>query len=232
MALEGISPDDSERLLLRPMEQELSSIEGLKKLKSTGYTGGGFVILEFQAGFDDDQAIDDVQKAVDRAKSELPDTIDRDPEVTEVNFSLFPVLVVTLSGQVPERALVKIAQNLQEKIEGIGTVLEAKISGDREELVEIIVDPVLLESYGLRGADILQFFARSNKLVAAGDLDTGVGRFAVKVPGLFESANDIMEMPLRTVGDSVIKVRDVAEIRKTFKTLKILHALMENVPLL
>ena len=217
MALEGISPDDAERLLLRPMEQELSSIEGVKKLKSTGYTGGGFIVLEFQAGFDSDQAIDDVQKAVDRAKSKLPDTIDRDPQVTEVNFSLFPVLVVTLSGQVPERSLVKVAQSLQEKIEGIGTVLEAKIAGDREELVEIIVNPILLESYGLRGSDILQFFARSNRLVAAGDLDTGVGRFAVKVPGLFESADDIMNMPLRTVGDSVIKVRDVAEIRQTFK---------------
>ena len=103
MALEGISPSDSERLLLRPMEQELNSIEGLKKLKSTGYTGGGFVILEFQAGFDKDKALDDVQKAVDQAKINLPDTIDRDPEVTEVNFSLFPVLVVTLSGEIPER---------------------------------------------------------------------------------------------------------------------------------
>ncbi len=217
MGLEGISPDDAERLLLRPMEQELSSIEGLKKLKSTGYTGGGFVILEFQAGFDKDRAMDDVQKAVDQAKTNLPDTIDNDPKVTEVNFSLFPVLIVTLSGDIPERTLIKIAQNLQDKVEGIGTVLEAKIAGDREELVEIIVDPLLLESYGLKGADILQFFNRSNKLVAAGNLDTGVGRFAVKVPGLFESGRDIMEMPLRTEGDSVIKVRDVAEIRKTFK---------------
>jgi multidrug efflux pump len=217
MALEGISPNDSERLLLRPMEQELSSIEGVKEIRSTGYTGGGFVVLEFQAGFDKDAAMDDVQKAVDQAKSNLPDTIDRDPQVTEVNFSLFPVLIVTLSGDIPERTLVKIAQGLQEKIEGIGTVLEANIAGDREELVEIIVDPVLLESYGLKGSDILQFFERSNKLVAAGNLDTGVGRFAVKLPGLFESANDIMEMPLRTEGDSVIKVRDVAEIRQTFK---------------
>ena len=217
MSLEGISPGDAERLLLRPMEQELNSIEGIKKLKASGYTGGGFVMLEFQAGFDKDTAMDDVQKAVDQAKSELPENIDRDPSVSEVNFSLFPVLVVTLSGDIPERTLVKAAQNLQEKIEGIGTVLEAKISGDREELVEIIVDPVLLESYGLKGADILQFFARSNKLVAAGNLDTGVGRFAVKVPGLFESVTDIMEMPLRTEKDSVIKVRDVAEIRSTFK---------------
>jgi multidrug efflux pump len=217
MALEGISPNDSERLLLRPMEQELSSIEGLKELKSTGYLGGGFVILEFQAGFDKDQAMDDVQTAVDKAKSELPDNIDKDPSVSEVNFSLFPVLVVTLSGSVPERTLVEIAQDLQDKIESIGTVLEANIAGDREEQVEIIVDPTLLESYGLNGADILQFFDRSNRLVAAGNLDTGVGRFAVKVPGLFEDINDIMEMPLRTDGDSTIKVRDIAEIRSTYK---------------
>lgn len=217
MALEGISPGDSERLLLRPMEQELSSIEGLKELKATGYTGGGFVILEFQAGFDKDSALEDVQEGVDKAKSELPDNMDRDPQVTEVNFSLFPVLVVTLSGDLPERSLIKMAQDLQDKIEAVPTVLEANITGDREELLEIVVDPVLLESYNLRGEDILQFFNRSNRLVAAGDLDTGVGRFAIKVPGLFENVTDIMDMPLRTEGDSVIRVRDIAKIRSTFK---------------
>ena len=164
MSLEGISPGDSERLLLRPMEQELSSIDGLKELQSTGYTGGGFVLLEFEAGFDKDQAMEDVQEGVDRAKSELPDGLDRDPQVTEVNFSLFPVLVVTLSGDLPERALVKISQELQDKIEAISTVLEANIAGDREELVEIVVDPVLLESYSLRGQDILQFFYVFGKL--------------------------------------------------------------------
>ena len=217
MALEGISPGDSERLLLRPMEQELSSIEGLKEMKSTGYTGGGFIILEFQAGFNKDDALEDVQEGVDKAKSELPDNMDKDPQVTEVNFSLFPVLVVTLSGDLPERSLIKMAQDLQDKIEAVPTVLEANITGDREELLEIVVDPVLLESYNLRGEDILQFFNRSNRLVAAGDLDTGVGRFAIKVPGLFENVTDIMDMPLRTEGDSVIRVRDIAKIRSTFK---------------
>lgn len=217
MSLEGISPDDAERLLLRPMEQELSSIEGVKEIKSTGYTGGGFVILEFQAGFDKDQAMDDVKDGVDSAKSELPDNLDSDPRVIEVNFSLFPVLVVTLSGDLPERSLLKITKNLQDKIEAIPTVLEANIAGDRDELVEIVINSSLLESYGLQGQDILQFFARSNKLIAAGNLDTGVGRFAIKVPGLFESSKDIMDMPLLTKGDSVIRVRDIAEIRSTFK---------------
>lgn len=216
MHLQGVSPDDAERLLVRPMEQELASIEGVKEMRSTGYQGGGNIILEFNAGFDKDKALDDVQKAVDQVRPELPDDVD-EPKVSEVNFSLFPVLVVTLSGEVPERTLVKLARSLQDKLEAISSVLEAGVAGDREELVEIIVKPELLESYGLVGNDILQFFDLSNRLVAAGNLDTGIGRFAIEVPGLFEDVYDVMRMPLRTSGDSSITVADIAEIRRTFK---------------
>jgi multidrug efflux pump len=216
MHLEGISPDDSERLLLRPMEQELASIEGVKEMKSTGYQGGGYVLLEFNAGFNKDNALDDVQKAVDQARPELPEDVE-EPEVTEVNISLFPVLIVNLSGDVPERTLLKLGKELQEKIEAIPSVLEANIAGDREEQVEIIVNPEMLESYGLDGVEILNFFNRSNRLVAAGNMDTGAGRFAIKVPGLFETVFDVMNMPLKTGGDSVITVGDIGEIRRTFK---------------
>ncbi len=216
MHLEGISPTDAERLLLRPVEQELTSIEGVKEMKSSGYQGGGYVLLEFQAGFNKDKAMDDVQKAVDQVRPDLPEDVD-EPKVTEVNFSLFPVLVVTLSGDVPERTLLKLARQLQDKLEAIPSVLEAGIAGDREELVEIIVDPQLLESYGLEGMELLQFFDLSNRLVAAGNLDTGAGRFAIEVPGLFENVFDLMEMPLRVSDDSVVTVGDIAEIRRTFK---------------
>ncbi|MBC7135911.1 MAG: efflux RND transporter permease subunit, partial [Oceanibaculum nanhaiense] len=118
---EGISPEDSERLLLRPMEQELKSIEGVKEMRSTAYEGGGFVLLEFDAGFNADKALDDVREKVDIAKSELP-TETEEPSITEVNFSLFPVLVVTLSGPVPERTLVRLARELRDEIEGIPSV--------------------------------------------------------------------------------------------------------------
>ncbi len=216
MFLEGISPGDSERLLLRPMEQELTSIEGVKEMKSSAYQGGGFVLLEFLAGFDKDKALDDVQKAVDQVRPDLPDDVE-EPNVTEVNFSLFPVVVVTLSGSVPERTLLALARDLQDKIESVGSVLEANIAGDREELVEILVKPELLESYALDGTEILNFFNLSNRLVAAGNLDTGAGSFAIEVPGLFETVYDVMNMPLSVSGDSAIKVKDIAEIRRTFK---------------
>ncbi len=216
ITLEGISPDDAERLLIRPMEEELSSVDGVKELRATGFQGGANIILEFTAGFNAKKALDDVRIAVDKAKPELPEDAD-EPIVNEVNFSLFPVLVVTLSGDVPERTLLAAARNLQDRIETVPAVLEANIAGNRDEQIEIIVDPVKIESYGLSGRDIIAFFQRSSKLVAAGNIDTGAGRFAVKVPGLFETLNDIETMPLKVSGDSAVLVRDIAEIRRNFK---------------
>ncbi len=216
MHLEGISPEDGERLLIRPVEQEVASIEGVKEMRSAAYQGGAYVLLEFQAGFDSDKAKDDVQEAVDRAKPDLPEDAE-EPDVREVNFSLFPVLVVTLSGDVSERILLRLARDLQDEIESLSAVLEANIAGDRDEQVEIIIDPELLESYGLDGNDILTFFNRSNRLVAAGNLDTGAGRFAIEVPGLFETVHDLLDMPVRASAESTIRLRDVAEIRRTFK---------------
>ncbi|HZH26328.1 MAG TPA: efflux RND transporter permease subunit [Azospirillaceae bacterium] len=212
----GISPEDSERLLLRPIEQEVRTIEGVKEMRSTAYLGGGNVILEFEAGFDADQALRDVREKVDLARANLPDGVE-EPKVNEVNFSLFPVLTVILSGEVPERTLVRLARDLQDRIETIPTVLEAQIVGDREERVEVVIDPLRLESYGISANEVLTLFARSNRLVAAGNLDTGQGRFPVKVPGLIEDVRDIWEMPIKVNGDAVVRFSDVAEIRRTFK---------------
>ncbi|HET6158306.1 MAG TPA: efflux RND transporter permease subunit [Dongiaceae bacterium] len=216
MTLEGVSPDDAERLLARPMEQKMRTIEGLKEFRSLTYPGGGSVVLEFQAGYDIDKALDDVREQVDLAKPDLPEDAD-EPQVFEVAFSRFPVLVVTLSGDVPERSLRTLADHLQDKIEAIPAVLEATMSGEREELVELIIDPLRIEAYGLSLDQIGTIVARSNRLVAAGTMDTGQGRFAIKVPGLFETGDDILEMPIKVNGDAVVRVKDIASLRRTFK---------------
>ncbi len=213
---EGISPEDAERLLIRPMEQELRALEGVKEMRSTAYEGGANVTMEFDAGFDADEALSDVREKVDQAKPELPAETD-EPEVHEVNFSLFPILVVTLSGNVPERTLQRLARDLRDEIEGISMVLKAEIAGDREELVEVVIDPVAVESYGLSPTETVASVGSSNLLVAAGAQDTGQGRFAVKVPGLFESVEDIASMPVKVDGDSTIVLGDIAEIRRGFK---------------
>ena len=213
---EGISPEDSERLIIRPLEQQLRSIEGVKEMRSTGYEGGAYVILEFDAGFDVKKAMDDVREKVDLAKPDLPEETD-EPSVHEVNFSLFPVIVINLSGDVPERVLLKLARDLRDDIENIPSVLKAQIAGDREEMVEAIIDPVKLESYGISPRGVTSVMSGNNLLIAAGAQDTGEGRFSVKVPGVFENVDDILNMPVVVNGDATVRVRDIAEVRKTFK---------------
>ena len=213
---DGISPEDAERLLIRPIEQELKTIEGIKEMRSTGYEGGANVLLEFDAGFDSDSAMRDVREGVDLAKGNLPAASD-DPEIHEVNFSLFPVVVVILSGDAPDRALYRLARELKDAIEGIGEVLQVKIAGDRDEVVQVIVDPLRLESYGLDPALAAATVSSSNMLVAAGVQDTGQGRFSIKVPGLFESVMDIANLPVLVDGDAVVTVGDIADVRRTFR---------------
>ena len=213
---EGISPEDAERLLIRPMETELRSLEGLKELRATGSEGSAVIILEFDAGFDADQALTDVREKVDLARNELPGDSE-EPFVQEINTSLFPVLVVMLHGDVPERSLVSLGRNLRDTLESIPGVLSADIGGDREELLEVIVDPVALESYNLNYADLISYVSRNNRLVAAGALDSGEGRFAVKVPGVIEDLQDLLTLPVKTDGMKTVTFEDVATVRRTFK---------------
>jgi multidrug efflux pump len=216
MSHDGISPEDAERLLVRPVEEKLRAIEGVKEMRSRAYEGGANVLMEFDAGFDSDKALQDVREKVDQVKPELPDDTD-EPSVNEVNFSLFPVLVVTLSGPVPERTLLHLARGLKDEIEALPAVLEANIAGDRDELVEVIVDPMLVESYQLDPEQVATVVARFNQLIAAGAMDTGQGRFAIKVPGVFESVLDVMSMPLKVEGDAVVTIGDIGTVRRTFK---------------
>ena len=214
---EGISPEDAERLLIRPMEQEIRTIEGIEELIGNAYEGGANIQIEFDAGTDTDVALQDVRAKVDIAKAKLPNETE-EPTVTEVKFSRFdPMLVLNLAGNVPERTLTVLARDLKEKIEGVSGVLEVNLVGVREELLEVVVDPLAMESYGLDQAQIFSLVARNNRLVAAGALHTGEGRFPVKVSGVFESAEDVLEMPIKAVGERIVHFKDVAKVRRTYK---------------
>ena len=216
LALEGVSPEDGERLLVRPMEQELRSIEGVRKMTAQSSEGHAAVTLEFDAGFDARQALDDVRERVDIARAELPEEAE-EPRVLEVNVGLFPVLTLGLSGPVEERQLLTITRRLQDAFEGVPEVLEVEIGGEREELMEIVIDPLVLDSYGVDFDALFNLVRRNNQLVAAGSLDTGAGRNPVKVPGVIETLQDVLAMPLKVEGDQVVTFADVAWIHPTFK---------------
>ena len=216
MTHSGISARDAERLIVLPMEQALRSVEGVTDLRASAFAGGATLTLEFDADFDTDKALDEVREKVDEAKAELPDDTS-EPVVREVNLSLFPVLVVSLGGEVPERQLLAVARDLRDRIEAESDVLEARLTGARDEQVEILIDPLRLESYGIDISTAITVMQRSNRLIAAGVLDRPSGRFSIKVPGLFKNLDDISAMPIAVQGDAVVRVDDVATVWRGFK---------------
>ncbi|MBL6690478.1 MAG: efflux RND transporter permease subunit [Pseudomonadales bacterium] len=214
---EGISPEDAERLLVMPMEIELRSVEGVEELTSYATENFGMVFVEFDADYDINAALMDVREAVDRAKAELSSTAE-EPIVREETTADFPILQVNLVGdEVPERLLYNLALDLRNEIESLPNVLDAELQGHREELLEIIIDPVALEFYQISGEELIGTLARNNRLVPAGSIDTGEGRFSVKVPSVIESASDLFDLPVKTEGDAVVTLDDVATVKRSFK---------------
>nr|WP_319484646.1 efflux RND transporter permease subunit [uncultured Cohaesibacter sp.] len=213
---QGISPEDAVRLLVKPMENKLQSLDGLKEMTSFASEGHGGVLLEFTVDFDKESALADVRDKVDQAKAEMPSDAD-EPTISEMNMSQQPTLYVTLSGSVPERTLYQHARQLKDEIEGISSVLEANLSGNRDELLEVEIDQLRLESYNVTQTELINAVTLNNQLVPAGFLDNGMGRFNLKVPGLIESAQDVYSIPIKQSGEGVVTLGDIATIKRTFK---------------
>lgn len=213
--LEGISPDDAERLLLEPMETEFGSIQGLDSMSSDATEGFVSIQLEFTPGGDNDEALDKVREAADRAQSNLPEDA-RDITITEINTALFPIITAIISGPVPERTLNNIAESAQEAIESLEGVLEVQIGGQRFEFLEVLIDPTVFQTYNLSFDELIGQIQRNNRLIAAGAIETGAGRIVLKVPGLIEDLEDVMSMPIKVRGNAVVTFGDVATIRRTF----------------
>lgn len=217
VVLPGVSPEDGERLLIRPMETELKSIEGLKEINGIAATNVAYVVLEFDINVDKDKVMAEVLEKVDRARAEFPVEA-REPVVEEVSFSALPILTVNLWGDAPERELQKRAKDLQRRIEGIQTVLEANISGERTDVLEAILDPARVESLGITFQEIAAAVSQNNSLIPAGALETESGKFNVKLPGLIQEPKDMSELVIRrNANGGIIKLGDIADVRRGYK---------------
>ena len=212
----GISAEDSARLLVEPLERRFQTLEGLRSMEAQAGEGFATVTLEFQPGFDQAEALQSVRDETDTAEPDLPEGAEP-PMVREIDVSIFPILTVALSGNVPERALIGVARDLKTRLDGIAGVLQADITGDRDDLLEIIIDPLAVQSYGISTQEITQAVQNNNQLVAAGAFDTGEGRVGVVIPGTIESVADVLAMPVQVSGRTVVRVQDVAEVRQTYR---------------
>ena len=211
----GISAADSETLLVRPMETELADLDGLKKMTATAAENYAGLALEFEFGWDKAKTMADVREAMNSAEALFPNGAEK-YSINELNFSEFPIIIVNLTGDVPERTMTRIATKLQEEIEAMDAVLEAVISGNRDEMVEVTIDPLRLESYNVTAGELINVVQNNNQLIAAGEVDSNQGTFSVKIPSSFNEAQDIYDLPVKTNGDRVVTLGDLAKIKLTF----------------
>ena len=216
VVLPGISPEDATRLLVRPLETELKSVDGIKQMDAIATTNVAFVVLEFEASVDLDQAIADVLEKVDRARAEFPQEA-QEPVVEEITISSVPILTVNLWGDAPERELQNRAKDLQQRLESLPQILEANISGERVDVLEAIIDPSKVDSLGITFDEISGAISRNNALIAAGVVETSSGKFNVKVPGLIDDPEDLANLAVRRgANDSIVLMSDIANVRRGY----------------
>jgi multidrug efflux pump len=214
---DGISPEDGARLLIRPIEKELKNLDGLEEIIATARESMVYLLVKFDIDLQIDSVIADVREAVDRAKAEFPDET-KEPIVNQISPSPEPDVVVTFSGvQVDERDLYRAAKFFQRQIESSNYVLEASLSGHREEVVEVILDPSKLDYYQITADELVLVLGANNLLIPAGEMDAATGRFGIKVPALIETEQDIRDLPIRSDSYGVITLGDLSKVRRTFK---------------
>ena len=212
----GISALDAEQLLVEPMETELSDIDGLDTMTSVAAEGYANVTMEFEFGWDKAATLAEVRDRMSKAEAGFPDGFEQ-YSIAEFNFSEFPILIVSLSGEVPERTLLRVAEDLQDRLEGLDAILEAPLSGHREEMIEVVIDPLKLESYNVAADELLGVVQSNNQLVAAGSVDLPTGANSVKIDGAFDDPRDIRALPVKTDGDRVVTLGDLADVRLTYE---------------
>jgi multidrug efflux pump len=214
---EGISPEDAERLLAKPAELELKTIDGITEITSFSSENVATIMTEFDISFDSQNALAEVRESINRAKARFPQSTE-EPIIQEASAVELPIVQIAIGGEnVPERVLLRIAEDLQREIEILPQILEAPMVGNREELLEAVIDPSKLETYGIPNSAIIQTVTNNNRLIPAGQVDTGQGSFSVKVPGLIETANDLFDLPLASTNGGVLTISDIADVRRTFK---------------
>ncbi len=212
----GISAEDSEKLLVQVMETELSDLDGLKSMQGTAAENYAGVAMEFEFGWDKTKIMADVRDSMNSAEAQFPEGADK-YSINEINFSEFPIVIVNLTGNVPERTLIRVAKDLQDKIEGMDSVLEASLTGSRDEMLEVLIDPLKLEAYNVTAGELINVVRNNNQLIAAGEVESGGGKFAVKIPSSFDEPRDVYSLPVKVNGDRVITLGDLATIKLTFE---------------
>lgn len=212
----GVSPEDMESLITRPLEDEIGNISDIKEMNSTSSEGYSNITVEFTTDMDMNKALQEVREKVDLGKNELPQDVE-DPIIQEINFSEFPIMQVNVSGRYGMDQLKQIGEDLQDQMESIPSVLEVDMAGGVEREVKVNIDLPKLKYYGLTFSDVVAAIEQENVTVPGGTIDVGSKQFLLRVPGEYKTPEPIRDIVVDAPDDNPIYLRDIAEVQFGFK---------------
>lgn len=224
----GNSPIDIENLVTRPIEKELKSLKGVKKMSSASYEDMSLIVVEFNTDVQVKQALQDTKDKVDKSLSELPDDLDTDPIVEDIDFADFPILNVNLSGDYGLDDLKGFAEDLQDKFESLPEISEADIKGIDEREIKINADLHKMEANGVSFHDIETAISDENVTVSAGTLITDNTRRSIRTSADYKSMEQIRNTIVKVENSKVVYLKDVAEIEDSYKELSSISRLDNN----
>ncbi len=216
----GNTPGDIENLITRPLEKEIKSVDGIKKLNSQSVQDASIINVEFNIDVDTEKALQDVKDAVDRAKSDLPSDLDQDPVVLDIDLSRVPILNINLSGEYSIDDLVDYAEVLQDEIEELSEISEATITGDKEKEVQINIDLPRLQANELSFNDVQNALASENVNIGAGDILLGKTRRSIRTDAQFSSMDEIRNVIVKHEKGNIVYLKDVADVLFTYKEVE------------
>jgi multidrug efflux pump len=214
---EGVAPEDMEELISIPIERKLKGISDVEEIRSTSAEGISTVAVKFLPSVDIDDALQKVRDKVDQAKKDLPGDLPDDPVLQEVNFSDLPVIRVVLSGPFSLRRLQKFAEDMEDRLESIPGVLDARLSGGLEREIHVEFDLDRVGAYRVPFSSLINAVTRSNVNMPGGSMDIGQAKYLVRVPEDFQDPAEIFSIVAFVRDGKPVYLRDVAFIRDSHK---------------
>jgi multidrug efflux pump len=213
----GNSPVEIENLITRPIEKELKGMQGVKKISSGSFQDVSTIWVEFNTNIETKQALQDTRDRVDKAKSDLPNDLQSDPLVMDINFSEFPIMNVNLSGDFSMRDLKRYAEILQDEFEGLREISEVNIRGVEEREVQINVDPYKLDAVGLTFEDIALAVQFENITIGAGEFTADATRRIIRTVADYKNVDQIANTIIKVNMGKPVYIRDVATVVDGYK---------------
>jgi multidrug efflux pump len=208
----GVSASDIETSITIKIEKKLKGLDKVKNISSVSSQGLSLINIEFLPGTDIDEVLSRVKNKVDESRNELPSDLENDPSVFEMNLSEMPIVIYSLAGTIGPRMLKEIADDLKDDIEAVPGVLEAEVTGGQEREIRIEVDPDKLAYYRIPITSLQQAVASENQNTSGGAITLGDGRYQLKVPGKFDTPEEILFLVVATHNGRPVYLKDVASV--------------------